>query len=253
MTQLCRCFRHGDLVTSKYFFMWCFWHLYMPFMQSPWEPSFVDQASVEYFSLHITSGVSLMHVKKQAGPSRALLYLVGMHILLLTVRVAVIRVISGGPGQTAPPLPEITDGNVSGNLHGMEGTDSSMSDCSCFCLVRPCVTEVFGLKLSVWVFCAHFVFNVWVSLQNKTSYLTPIFTPQTVNTKFQQGQKKALHTYYLSVTSRSSLVFIICLPVIAFNELILFLSFSLIDSVLVILFLLSYQPVKIGLEHFITF
>lgn len=94
--------------------------LYVPCRQAPRVPSFVDRASMEYFPLHIASGASLRHVKTPQGPISAPLYLVGTLVLLLTVRVAVIRVISSGPGQSAPLLPEITDGNVPGNLHRME-------------------------------------------------------------------------------------------------------------------------------------
>lgn len=95
-------------------------------------------------------------MKKPEGPSSALLYLVGTQVLLLTVGVAVIRVVSGGPGQSALLLPEITDGNVPGNLHRIEGrTDNSMLYLISFCLVRPCVTDLKYLK----VFCAQFVFN----------------------------------------------------------------------------------------------
>ena len=39
-------------------------------------------------------------------------YLVGPGIQLLTVRVAVVRIIRGGPGQTYAPLPAITHGGV---------------------------------------------------------------------------------------------------------------------------------------------
>lgn len=79
------------------------------------------------------------------------LYLVGTQVLLLTVRVAVIRVVSGGPGQSALLLPEITDRNVPGNLHRMEGrTDSSMLDFNSFCLVWPCVTDLKYFKSFVW-------------------------------------------------------------------------------------------------------
>jgi len=60
------------------------------------------------------------------------LYLVGTQVLLLhiTVGVAVIRVVRGGPVQGALLLQEVTEGNVSGNLWEKKEEKSSISDCN---------------------------------------------------------------------------------------------------------------------------
>lgn len=63
---------------------------------------------------------SLMHVGKPLGLSVVLLYLVGALSLVLAVRVAAIRVVSGGPGQSTVLLPEITERDVSGDLNTMD-------------------------------------------------------------------------------------------------------------------------------------
>lgn len=81
-------------------------------------------------------------MEKPEGPSSSLLYLVGTQLLLLTVRVAVTRVVAGGPGQSTLRLPEVTDGDVPGNLHGMEGRTDSSSQTITLCLVRPCATVI---------------------------------------------------------------------------------------------------------------
>lgn len=81
-------------------------------------------------------------MKRPERLSGALLYLVGTQVLFLTVRVTVIRVIGGGPGQSAIPLPEITDRNVPGNLHSVEDETES----SCWLLDELSISG-----------CAHFV------------------------------------------------------------------------------------------------
>lgn len=43
-------------------------------------------------------------------------YLVGARLQLLAVRVALARVLAGGPGQQPLPLPEVAGGNVPGSL-----------------------------------------------------------------------------------------------------------------------------------------
>lgn len=72
-----------------------------------------------------------------------------------------IRVISGGPGQSTLLLPEVTDGNVPGNLHRMEDRTDSQSDCNSFCLVRPRVSFVlnWGFKSYVHIMRLMYEFN----------------------------------------------------------------------------------------------
>ena len=147
MTHLRMSFCNWDLVTSKFYFMWCV-RCSCPspnrsfLKQSPMEPSCVGWASMKHFSLQVTS------VKRLEGASSATFYPVRTQILLFTVRVAVIRAVSGGPRQGPLLFPEITGGNVLGNLKRMESrTESCMSDCNSFYLLRPYVTELKKLSL----------------------------------------------------------------------------------------------------------
>lgn len=48
---------------------------------------------------------------------RCAMYLVGMQLLLFTVRVTLIRVIAGGPHQHPVLLPDVTNGNIPNNLN----------------------------------------------------------------------------------------------------------------------------------------
>lgn len=87
-------------------------------------------------------------------PSSALLYLVRMQVLLLTVRVAVVRVISSGPGESTLPLPGITDGKSPGNLQyrqKLEQTESLSVVHSNICIHLQTV-YFFMSETHIWLF-----------------------------------------------------------------------------------------------------
>lgn len=74
-----------------------------------------------------------LYRRSPVGPSSPFMYLVGMQFWLLTARIAGIRIISGGPGQSTFVLPEVTDGSVPGNLHRMEDRTENGSQRVTFC------------------------------------------------------------------------------------------------------------------------
>lgn len=80
-------------------------------------------------SNQLYTGHNRREMKELQGLRKAsgLLYLIGAKVRLLAVRIAVIRVVRSGPGQrTLLFLPEITDGNIPGNLQRIVGrTDRS--------------------------------------------------------------------------------------------------------------------------------